>query len=162
MDLDSAYRGALFVLGGFAGGTALTALVLRPWVAKARARTLRIRPVAPYVRYHAQIVQERLRLLLSDAHAAFDYVGQEHGFVLFVGMTRGTSFGTVVEDLEYLNITAGNLLARVIRDMPDHLRCAKPPAGWVCTRSPGHDGPCAAIEPTPLPEQAPDQVPDPH
>jgi hypothetical protein len=23
-------------------------------------------------------------------------------------------------------------------------RCTVPPAGWYCTREPGHDGPCAA------------------
>jgi hypothetical protein len=23
--------------------------------------------------------------------------------------------------------------------------CPRPPAGWVCTRKPGHDGPCAAV-----------------
>lgn len=23
--------------------------------------------------------------------------------------------------------------------------CTVPPAGWACTRAPGHDGPCAAI-----------------
>lgn len=25
-------------------------------------------------------------------------------------------------------------------------RCEVPPAGWWCSRSPGHDGPCAARE----------------
>lgn len=24
------------------------------------------------------------------------------------------------------------------------LQCRKPPAGWWCSREPGHDGPCAA------------------
>ena len=24
-------------------------------------------------------------------------------------------------------------------------RCERPPAGWQCTRDPGHDGPCAAV-----------------
>ena len=27
--------------------------------------------------------------------------------------------------------------------------CARPPAGWYCTRAPGHDGPCAALPVTP-------------
>lgn len=25
-------------------------------------------------------------------------------------------------------------------------RCTKPPLGWSCTREPGHEGPCAAIQ----------------
>ena len=30
---------------------------------------------------------------------------------------------------------------------PDHTesRCNRPPMGWTCTRTAGHDGPCAAI-----------------
>jgi hypothetical protein len=31
---------------------------------------------------------------------------------------------------------------------PSH--CTKPPKGWACTRTPGHEGPCAA-----LPDQPP-------
>ena len=27
----------------------------------------------------------------------------------------------------------------------DQGRCDVPPAGWDCTRAPGHDGPCAAV-----------------
>ncbi len=26
--------------------------------------------------------------------------------------------------------------------------CNKPPTGWACTRTPGHDGPCAAVPTT--------------
>lgn len=25
-------------------------------------------------------------------------------------------------------------------------QCQIPPAGWTCTRAPGHDGPCAAVK----------------
>ena len=35
--------------------------------------------------------------------------------------------------------------------MPDHplrVKCELPPAGWLCTREPGHVGPCAAIPAT--------------
>ena len=35
--------------------------------------------------------------------------------------------------------------------MPDHplrLKCELPPAGWLCTREPGHVGPCATIPAT--------------
>lgn len=28
--------------------------------------------------------------------------------------------------------------------------CNLPPKGWACTRAPGHDGPCAAVEETDL------------
>jgi hypothetical protein len=32
---------------------------------------------------------------------------------------------------------------------PPRLTCDVPPAGWYCTRRPGHEGPCAAVpEPT--------------
>lgn len=27
----------------------------------------------------------------------------------------------------------------------DTQRCDRPPAGWACKRSPGHDGPCAPV-----------------
>lgn len=30
--------------------------------------------------------------------------------------------------------------------MGDATECQLPPQGWSCTRSPGHDGPCAAVE----------------
>lgn len=29
--------------------------------------------------------------------------------------------------------------------MTDEVSCRRPPAGWRCTREPGHDGPCAAV-----------------
>ena len=29
-------------------------------------------------------------------------------------------------------------------ELPMTDRCARPPAGWTCSRAPGHDGPCAA------------------
>lgn len=41
-------------------------------------------------------------------------------------------------------------VAAMARDV-DAPSCALPPAGWVCSRGEGHDGPCAAMEqPTPI------------
>lgn len=34
---------------------------------------------------------------------------------------------------------------QAIRSTVPFGRCDVPPAGWRCTREPGHDGPCAAV-----------------
>lgn len=34
--------------------------------------------------------------------------------------------------------------AEMTRAAPGVQRCTRPPAGWYCTREPGHDGPCPA------------------
>lgn len=35
--------------------------------------------------------------------------------------------------------------AEVAADFESAETCTRPPAGWYCTREPGHDGPCAAL-----------------
>ena len=40
-------------------------------------------------------------------------------------------------------------------------KCNIPPPGWVCSREPGHEGPCAARRETPYDEYADKAVYDP-
>lgn len=46
-----------------------------------------------------------------------------------------------------------------IDDVIKALECQRPPRGWRCTRSVGHEGPCAAIPLEPEPEPAEDSMP---
>lgn len=47
--------------------------------------------------------------------------------------------------LRMADLEAGQEIGAGSLDHPLRTKCELPPAGWVCTREPGHDGPCAAV-----------------
>ena len=47
--------------------------------------------------------------------------------------------------LRMADLEAGQEIGAGALDHPLRTKCELPPAGWVCTREPGHDGPCAAV-----------------
>lgn len=47
--------------------------------------------------------------------------------------------------LRMADLEAGQEIGAGALDHPLRTKCELPPAGWICTRTPGHDGPCATV-----------------
>jgi len=121
-----------------------------------RLRGLLIDPGTPPWEDARAVLVAELRKAGYSTHA--DNVEAAHGVLIpsdiALNLIAQASRAKVASDtgaitpewcLRMAELEAGQEIGAGALDHPLRIKCELPPAGWVCTREPGHDGPCAAV-----------------